>query len=268
MRRQTAAAVTFDDLSQYFSGKNWHVKVHEGKMDGWSPTRGIEVKLEPKGSIYSVSIKAYEDKSDADQTLTDNPMRFLVDFLKTGTPGDKAFENMASSFWREDYLSPTRMAEVLKNWADGVEKKRIGFKLLSKGLRHIGFMADIQSSVASQSDPGSGQMEELLQEMSKKGWRANLDKSDKGLPEITVDIAGVYEAHIEVDHILWNYEFTLVADEDVTDEGTTDDPIVAFDSFYKSEAVQSTRHALKSDKQKRLDSVDDEKTVGPSSSGN
>ncbi len=278
MRPVTAATVTLEDLSKYFKGEHWRSVEKEGGLEGRSDS--YSVFLKPKDFVYAVEIHAYEDEGDGDEEVTDDPLRFLVDFLKTGHAGDEALDKMAGVFSHMNTLPPDGLISMLRIWANAVDTQEIGPADLGKLLRRAAILVDMKTAKVlltaavrlaqdqvelephlkdievkdHDEEPGPSSdvhrnkvetagMEELVKKMSEKGWRAKLDTSDRGSPEVTVDIAGIYEAKIEIDHISWHYEFE-VNGTDVHDEGITDDPISMFRNFYRSDAVQSAKKGL------------------------
>ncbi len=285
MRVVIGATVTLEDLSNYFKGEHWRSVTKEGGLEGRSDS--YSVFLKPKAFVYHIGIHAYEDESDKDEEVTDDPMRFLVDFLKTGHAGEEVLDKMAGVFQHMHSLPPEGLVSVLRNWADAVDAQAIGPVDLGKLIRRAAVMVDMKatrtmltaiirlaqepqiepfptpaedindpevetgpSSDVQRTKVESAEMEDLVKKMNAKGWRADLEKTDRGGQRIVVDIAGVYEAEVEIDHISWHYEFE-VNGTDVHEEGITDDPIAMFRNFYKSDSVQTAKKGLKAPKEKQ-----------------
>jgi hypothetical protein len=280
MRKLIAATVTLDDLKQYFQGEHWRATPRgDGSFESRSDSYLVE--LSPvSGPQFAVSIQAHEDEMDKDEVVTDDPMKFIVDFLKTGTEGDEAFGHMAtegSSASYENYGnygSPAAVANLLRTWAVAAERGRIGPRSLARLLRHAALLADLPDTVefvrlavhlvANREEIETQEMQDLANRMTQKGWRVQSGKNDRGFPDLTVDIAGIYEAKIEIDHIPWKYSFEVHEHPDSRIEGITDDPIVEFRKFYKSEPVQSAKFELKDRLKARPETAEAEGTVAPS----
>src|SRR5512135_2313537 len=275
MRRIVAATVTLDDLKTYFKGEHWRSTVRDdGVFEGRSDSYLVEIS--PGGSpAFAVSVQAYEDDADRDEAVTDTPMKFLVDFLKTGTAGDEALAQMATAIapaYQDGYIPPVVISNLLRAWAIAAEERRIGPRTLARLLRHACVLPSLYQAstllhiavrLAARQEVETKEMQDLADQMTKKGWRVKADKNDRGLPELTVDIAGVYEAKIEVDHMPWKYSFEVHKHPDTKVEGVTDDPIVEFRKFYKSDPVQAAKSDLKQEAQERPGSSEAEGTVAP-----
>jgi hypothetical protein len=268
MRPVLAATVTLDDLKQYFKGEHWRAAVRDdGVFEGRS--NSYHVELSPGGSpSFLVKVHAHEDESDADEAVTDEPMKFLVDFLKTGSAGDEALQKMSSFA-----ISPTGMVVLLRRLANEVQTERIGPRALSCLLRRASLMPDMPHSLgllaaavhlAAREHVEVKEMQELAKKMKEKGWRVKPGKNDRGMPELTVDIAGVYEAKLEVDHMPWKYSFEVHEHPDTHAEGITDDPIAEFRRYYKSETVQTAKDELKAGHKEKAVKTMEEGTI-PSS---
>lgn len=268
MRPLVAATVTLDELKTFFKGEYWTPKELENGGLEAAGKNYYKVKFEPGGSpAYAVKVHAYEDNSDSDEAVTDNPTKFLSDFLKTGTAGDEALQKMASALepvYQDRYVPPVVVSNLLRAWAISVEAGEIGPKTLSRLVRRASLL------LANPMEPGMGpslhllaslvrlaareqieakEMQKLADQMSEKGWKAKAGKNDRGFPELTVDIAGVYEALIEVDHMPWKYSFEVYDHPDTLAEGITDDPIGEYQRYYKTEKVQMAKAELKGKKE-------------------
>jgi hypothetical protein len=258
MRSVLAATITLDDLKKYFTGKGtsgstWRSTVRD---DGTFDAQGniFHVEIAPGGSpSFHVKVQAHEDESDSDEAVTDEPMKFLTDFLKTGTAGDAAMQQMAGVFRKITSMPPVGMANFLRHWADDVEARRVGPRTLARLLRRASLMPDMPQSLAflaaavrlaTRADVEAKEMTELAKKMKEKGWRVDGDRNDRGLPELTVDIAGVYEAKIEIDHMPWKYSFEVLEHPDTHSEGITDDPIAEFRRYAETDEVETAKAAV------------------------
>jgi hypothetical protein len=274
MKRLVAATVTVDDLKTYFKGEHWRSSFRDGVFEARSDSYYVELK--PTSSPqFAVSVHAYEDESDKDEAVTDEPMKFLVDFLKTGTAGDEALQKMAAALEpsMHNYMPPPVLSNLLRAWAADAEAQRIGPRTLARLLRHATVLPSLPQAarllhavirMAGREEVETKEMQDLANKMTEKGWRVKAGKNDRGLPELTVDIAGVYEAKIEIDHIPWHYSFEVHEHPDTRVEGVTDDPIVEFRKFYKSDVVQTAKGDLKAVHKEKREQAEQEGTVAPS----
>ncbi len=273
MRRSIAATVTLDDLKTYFKGAHWRSVVRDdGVFEGRSNSYFVE--LAPGGTpSFFVKIHSYEDDADSDESVTDEPMKFLVDFLKTGSVGDEALQKMAGVFRKMASLPPVGMANLLRSLADDVERERIGPRALARVLRHASLMPDLPGPVkilstmvqaASREETETKEMQDLANKMTEKGWRVKSGKGEGGLPQLTVDIAGIYEALIEVDHIPWKFSYEVHDHPDTKVTGITDDPIAEFRQYYQSDSVQTAKSDLRAGEKDRAEKAIDKGTVAPS----
>jgi hypothetical protein len=269
MRRHIGATVTVDDLTQYFKGKRgigdeWNSRVRDGLFI--AECRTYTVELAPKDVMYAVEVSAYDDPSDSDSKVTDDPVEFLVDFLGTGTSGDDFFKKRSS-------MQPDDLRDVLVHLSEGIDSGRVGPRKLARVIRRAIIMTDVDAVrrifaaalrfAESRDEFELKDLAKLKAEMSENGWKASVDEDDRGLPALTVDIGGVYKAKVTIDHILWHYNYD-VNGTNVHDEGVTDDPISAFREFYRSEEVKK---AKSEQKQKFEEEQKGLMGYGPSSSG-
>src|SRR5580693_2540261 len=146
MRQFISATVTLDDLKTYFKGEHWRSTLRDdGIFEGRSNSYYVE--LSPGGSpAFHVRAQAYEDSSDKDEAVTDDPMKFLVDFLKTGSAGDEVLQKMSSMLapaFEEEYVPPVVLANILRAWAMDAEEGLIGPRALARVLRHASLLPDM-----------------------------------------------------------------------------------------------------------------------------
>jgi len=241
MRLIVAAAVTPEDVKRYFTG-HWRTSVRKGGLIV-AESKNYLVELHPKSAVFAVRIEAHDDPSDSDEGVTDDPAKFITDFLKTGTAGDEVFGKMAGLIRRSAGLGPRELAGVLRFLADEAESGRLGRRAAAMAVRRAAALAGAPAPRTA-SDQGPAELKEmagLQAKMKEKGWRSKVGQDDRDLPEMTVDVAGVYEAKVSVHGLMWGHFFQVQGRDDVVDEGVTDDPIEAFRAWRKSKKVQEVR---------------------------
>lgn len=254
--RTHVSSVTLKELSYFFKGShgsnrddkdNWRSVVDDGILTAWSGT--YNVKVEPDSTLYYVKIKDKDNSSDSDESITDNPVEFIIDFISTGTLGDEYFKNRMS-------MSPDDLCSTLLHLSSSIDNGSIGPKRLFKTLRRaMAIMAGdidvtsvrkIFSTVFGLDDDEIKDIANLRADMAEKGWKVKVDGDDYSTV-MTVDIGEIFEATVSVDHLLWNYQFGING-TDILKEGVTEDPIAAFQDFCKSESVQKAKAAQKAKK--------------------
>lgn len=238
MRGHTSAVVTVDDLKTYIKGT--HATVTESD-DGSIKveSKKYTFSFKPKGFKYSVKIEATDDPSDADEKVTSDPMKFIAGFLGSDVPGGEHFDKMSSN-------SPERISFALRKIAFEVEADSIGPKRLSRILRRASIIPDMELvysvfSAASRTAAGlevsKKEIEELSSKMKKKGWKVEESENDIGLPELTVDVSGIYEAKIRVDSIPYDYHLSVNGHSNLDEKGETEDPIKEIREYARSHPV-------------------------------
>lgn len=286
MRTIVAATVTLEDLKTYFKhggetplrDEHWRSRpTDDGGLIAESPT--FEVEMHPKGASFYVSIEAYDDQSDSDEMVTNDPAKFIVDFLKagTGSAGEEVFGKMAGLIRRSAAISPADLSGLLryiaaeamsgrmtKRACAAAVRRACAFTSLGEAPKVFRSAAALAARIAADlpAERESVELREMAQlqaKMREKGWRSKVYEGKHGLPEMEIDIAGVYRAKVEVDHIIWTYTFKLLGDPGVEDHGVTDDPIEEFKRFYRSEEVARCR----SEQREKAEMRRDDETVVP-----
>jgi len=287
MRTFLAATVTLEDLKTYFKHggetplkkERWRSKAFDGEDESGaftaqSPT--YEVDLKPKGIVFHVKIEAVDDPSDSDEAVTDDPSGFIVDFMKTGTAGDEVFGKMAGLVRRTDRMSPQDLSGLLRFVASEAESGRMTKRRAAAAVRRSCVLLDVgglteavRAAARIAADLGAVRTEaessavgKLRDTLEKKGWKTKVGEDDRGMPRITVDVAGVYEASITVDHATWQFKFQLVGNPETVSEGVTDDPIEEFESFYKNPEIREARKEV-SERREEKSVEDQDKATAP-----
>lgn len=263
-----ASVVTKNDLLKYFGGETYRaVERNDGV---YARSDAYEIEIYPKSVQFAVEIEATDDPSDSDFSVTDEPLDFIVNFLKTGTAGDEALQKMAGAFGMMESLSPSSMPKFLRFWAARTEQGLARPRDLARAIRRAAIMVDmplirrVMSAAirtAAEADVAEEEIANLEVQMKAKGWKVKSEKSDDGPSKLIVDVSGIYTAKIEVESIVWAYSFEVNGYPDTREEGVTDDPIVQFRGFYKSEDVQSARREMRSSPEK--EKAREEETAKP-----
>jgi len=261
MRTHLAATVTIEDLKKFFSGEDWEIKYASPMaFEAKAKSDDVIVSLRAKSFMYHVHVEATDDPSDSDDQVTDEPLQFLVEFLETGSEGDEYLKKLSSS--------PELFADGLRLIASGIEQGTFGLSRTGMGLRRALMATDAPFFLfameticryAAGEDIQKEEFDDLKKLMVSKGWKVKESQSDAGLLELVVDVSGIYTAKITVESIMWHYSFEYEGMPESKDEGTVDDPIVAFKKFYK---LDSTKDA-KAKKPQKV-SPQDKPTVAPS----
>lgn len=261
---RTASTVTMDDLKKYFTGgkssesEGWRVLPSDMSIEAHS--LHYDVLVEAKGFIYHIEVAAKDDPSDSDESVTDEPLKFLVEFLETGSSGDELFKKMSSDpsvlsgmlrltarRLERDISSPKRTAAEIRRALIALNKE---FALRAFGaIRKRSNRAEVEQK----------ELADLKVEIERKGWEVWESKDDRDLPMLEINIGDEYGAKISVDHILWHYKFEVRGVDSVKEEGNTNDPIVAFRNWYRNPDVQEAKDDSKSEAVK----PSDEETVAP-----
>jgi len=259
MRTHISVVTTKEDLLNYFKPEDprypdaatWESTEREGTVVARSDMYVVNMK--PKSIQFAAEIEAYEDPSDSDYEVTDDPVRFIVDFLKTGTLGDEALEKMAS-------VSPDIIVGMLRLLASDIDTKAVSRQMVQRVLRRFSVSIDFDfakrvliavTRSAAREEIEEKEINDLKSQMEKKGWKVEVGKSDIDLPQLNVDVSGIYKAKISVDSIVWEttYEISNMPETQTTE--ITDDPIAAFKKWRKSDSVKSAREEAASRKKER-----------------
>lgn len=257
MKTVLAATVTIDDLKLYFKGNNWHMS---GLSDSFleAHSANYDVSITSKSFLYHVSIVANEDSSDSDEKVTDEPLEFIVQFL--GEAGGNDLLKHVST--------PESLAHAIRILAARVELNEIGPRKAAAELRRT-IMAtdaafvrrafDVIKRYAAREDIQKEELADLMKGLKTKGWKVSESEMKNGLPELTVDISGIYTARISIDSIAWSYKFSVRDVPGSEWEGVTNDPISDYRQFYKDPATQEAKAQRKVMQEEK----DESKTVDP-----
>lgn len=227
MERKVAAIVTFPDIQKWFKGEFWD----SSSLDGdtfHARSSNIEALVKPSSVMFHISVKSYEDPLDSDEIVTEDPIKFLSDFLKTGTEGDEYF-NVESSSIKSlvDSLHQQNLGEIIKT----VKKLRRSIASLEFQSNQRTILGAIRSFIGSEIDT----LEDIKKVIKKMGWKVREGKeSPNGQPSLIIEISDEYEAIIEIDSILWEYNFVLKGNEATREKGFSNDPIDAYRKWLKS----------------------------------
>jgi hypothetical protein len=182
-------------------------------------------------------VEATDDPSDYDEGTTDDPVKAIARFVGKDIPGGEFFEKMMAT--------PTGVAAVLRRLASQVESRSMGPRVLKRVLKRMYmFPASLSAALrppsrsARTENVADREVDNLIQEMRKKGWRATKTESRKtGLPMVKLDL-DYFEATIEVDSINYEIQYMYEGRRDLAKEQVTDDPIREFRSWYKSKEFE------------------------------
>ncbi len=227
-----------EELKGYFGkGKAW--KKGEWKEDGsfHGETTFFRIDLKPTDSTYRVEVKAVDDPSDSETEVTENPVKFLAEFLGRGVPGGEHFEKMSAS--------PSDVAGVLR--AVAISLRVMTANEASRAVRRVALLAGSRAVVVKIA--GGGSVDGIEKMMKSKGWevrRGDSEDEKSDGPKLHVDISGVYEATIVPETTKYEYKFSLVDHPELDREGVTDDPIIEVEDFMKDPDVVDAYHDVKS----------------------
>lgn len=275
MHSITAATVTVEDLQTYFKGPRgdhgdkWRTEIDRDGL--WAISDMYTIHLNAEGAMYSVEIAAKDDSSDSDSTVTDDPIGFIVDFMGTGSAGDEFFQKRSS-------VAPVEVSLILRKAADDYDAQRIDTKRLANVVRRTMIYPDLDLvqqiaasiRISSRTDMEIKEMDKIKARLKEKGWKISEKETEHGFPVLEVDIGGVFDAKITVDHVIWHYTYQ-VNQTDMKKSGTTDDPISTFRNFYRDDDVKAAKSEHLRLKQEESGtniapgSKSDEGTVGPKS---
>jgi len=241
MRRHTSAVVTPDDIRQYVKGKNKSIRVTDDK-DGAVNVESaqFDFSFKPKNFKWHVRIEATDDPSDADEKVTPDPVKFIAGFLGAGVPGGEHFEKMSAG--------PDEFSGLLRHLASRVESGSLGPRKLSAMLRRAAVIPNInllRRIVAAVARTAAGQetslaeVKKLQEEMKNKGWKVKETETDAGLPELTVDVSGIYEAKIRAESISYAYEMKTLGFPEFDEKGDTEDPISTIRAYAKRDDIST-----------------------------
>ena len=255
MRLITAAMVTPADVQKFFTG-HYKTKVREGGLI-IAESKEYLVELQPKSPVFAVRIEAHEDPEDSDEVVTDDPDKFIMDFLKAGTGGDEVFGKMAGLVRRTDRLGPRDLSGLLRSIAARAASGQMTRRTAAMAVRRVSALMG-RSAVRTADGMEAAELKEMAElqaSMREKGWRSKVGYDDRDMPEMTVDVAGIYEARVSVHGLMWGFFFQVQGVSEASTEGVTDDPLEEFRGWRKSDEIQAVR------------SEQDAKKSGPKSPG-
>lgn len=254
MVMRISVVVSMDDVQGYFRGEPWRTVVREGSFIGWSDT--AEVELRPVGPKFKLHVESVDDPSDSEDFVTDKPMKELAAFLGHDIPGGEHFEKMSSS-------TPARASRALMALAAMVERSELGPKMLARKLRTLSVPLVATSRTADQKQDEDGFISKLRSDMEAKGWKVVQEEDDRGLPTLTVDISGIYEASVSVEEVTWEFKFQVTGAPDTLRKGKTNDPIAEYRRYYKDPDIAEAARNVRTDRQKKTLESQDEATNAP-----
>jgi hypothetical protein len=261
--------VTKQDIESYFKGDDWRL-FPDG--EGFKASGDFaELTLKPVKTIFNVKIENIDDPVDYEEDETEDPIKFIVKYLQTGTEGDEVFRKMSSC--------PQNVSYVLLLLASELDKNRISPKTLVKNLSKISAWMtkkpdeipkppkvpkdydilrdysaehtyegddDTEKSSIHSKRPSSKnnqitiELNKLFSNMKSKGWDAKLNDDD-----ITVNIQDLFTAEVAIEKIIWKYEFQIRGFEDTKKSGETEDPIGEFRNYYRDPDVYAAYEEAK-----------------------
>jgi len=221
--------ITTDEIYNFFSNDNEQVfKFNDGSMN--VNYYGALAEISPHSLMFNVVIKSPDDPLDSDEMITDEPLKFISEFLETGTAGDEFFNKMSSdSFIRRfESIFSEKSNKIAKTAANRL--RRLALSVDADTVEQILFDATRVASkyIFSNQEFVEEEFNELKIKASEKGWKVT--KSNNNLQ---IDISGIYEVEISVYSISWSYSFMVEGHNDTKEEGIVDDPIMAFQQWYK-----------------------------------
>jgi hypothetical protein len=234
-----------DDLEKYFRGDVWKEKtITETNVD--AKTDNYSVNLEQSDVQYYWTIESMDDPSDAADGVSPEPTKEIVEFLSENLPGAEFFTQMASK--------PRQISLILRRLASDINKGAALSEVISM-LKRIGASlnyAEVKNQIhqilriAVDNSIEEEEINKLKKKLKDKGWDVILSETEFGAPKLEVNIGDIYKASIEVESVLYDYEFGFKGRPDLTEKGSTNDPIQAFKSYYRNpvveEAWQEAKH--------------------------
>ena len=128
------SVVTENDIKLYFRGDDWRLFPHGDELKASGDF--AEVNLKPIKTIFNVKIENIDDPVDFEEDETEDPIKFIVKYLQTGTEGDEVFRRMSSC--------PQNVSYILLLLASEFDKNRISsktFQLIRKQTRPTGWIS-------------------------------------------------------------------------------------------------------------------------------
>lgn len=230
------ATVTPQDVEKYFgestsrtkhyTSEKWNISKDGKKFKVTSEVPPLTLELEPVKTVYNISVEAVDDSSDYTAGETDNPVKFIVNFLKTGEYAEELLSKVSSD--------PNFISHILNTLAFKIDLKRIDSNHAKKTLRRVSVI--LTSGKTKVSADGREEFElldlaKIKSDMKDKGWVVKVDYDDRSLPVLHVNMSDIYTATVKIKGILWNYMFMVTGDPETQRSGSTDDPIKALDKY-------------------------------------
>lgn len=264
------STVTEKDVKLYFKGDDWRLFPYGDELKASGDF--AEITLKPVKTVFNVKIENIDDPIDSAEEETEDPIKFIVKYLQTGTEGDEVFRKMSShpqnvsymlsllaSEFDQKRLSPEILVENLNRIIFSVNQSADKFQpspkvpddiddLLSYSAEHTYEGDDIEDSYirnkshSQKIDQVPTELKELLSKMKSKDWDAKL-----GGDKLTVNIQDLFTAEIIIDKIIWEYDFQIRGFKESRKTGKTEDPIAEFRRYYKDPEIQAVHEAAKAD---------------------
>ncbi len=259
-----AAIVSYHDLRDYFAGNTWSFQIQDdGSISAKS--KSFDVKLKQKSTKYDVSITATDDPSDTESTVTEDPVKFITKFLSTGTEADDLLKKLSFVADMRFVSTLLRRAALMSEVSPGATSRvkrmlRRGIvAAYGPGLDRL--LVAVVRAVAGEGDDAR-EVEKITKDMKAKGWKVTQDEDEKGRSVLKVDVSGIYEAEIRAKDTTWDYSFQVQDFEESKEEGSTDDPIKAFRTYYRKDSTDNFKQLLKQ-KRSQDEDVDPDATAAP-----
>lgn len=197
-------------------------------------------------TLYDTKIEAVDDPSDSDSASTGDPLKFITEFMSTGI-GDEFISGMAFTKPSDVTCILRRVAMELSSGPRSPWFRKWHRTAFKRYMRRV--VARLFTRRVAQSEFEKMGVKGLKENMEKKGW----DVKAVGEYELKVNIGDVYEANIEMDSILWNYEI-VAGDGEMSDSGSSDWPREQIEAFMKQdEVIETIRAAKKAAKKKKYE---------------
>lgn len=218
--------VTMKDVKNYFHGNNWPIIEVNGNNFYAESKWNFQVEFTITSKNYKVEISSTEDSLDSEVVETSDPVKSIKEFLTKG---------MSQTSWERAASSPTEYASYLRRLSRTIiNSKNPDIQKVKDLLRRFKYnVAFSRTSSIQDSD--------ILKRLKNEGW-----KTESHGEEIKVNIGdGLYEATIKLESIKWNYVIEFMGHDELTESGTTDDPISTYDEWTKSPELAKAYRARK-----------------------
>jgi hypothetical protein len=219
-----------------------------------------ELTFASTGAMWYWKMAAVDDPEDSDEGVSDNPIVEIAEFLGADIPGGGYFKNLASN--------PSELSRVIRKIA--LRARHTNSKKLANMIRRV--VVAINVALVKREPEfvkiQNRAVNKLKKEMEGQGWRVKEYKDDADLPVLHVNVSDVYEGDIRVESLTYAYKFVVEGEENVTEEGITDDPLGELKSWAKRRDVDRAITRAKESGASTLPAPpglmeEDKKTVGP-----